>query len=205
MVRRTAEEVEQTRRDLLQAAQRLFAERGVSQTTLAQVASAAGMTRGAVYWHFDNKADLLRALWSEAKGPVNRFQEQIRAQLDEHGGLEALRSALLVSLNAVVNDEDYRQSLRIMLINSEQVGELAECFAQEDEQIDLIVDGLAQLLGKLKQAGELAPALDPAVAASGLTAYVIGLIYEYLKRPAKVPLDCQAEALLDLYLRGLRP
>lgn len=205
MVRRTAEEVEQTRRDLLQAAQRLFAERGVSQTTLAQVASAAGMTRGAVYWHFDNKADLLRALWSEAKGPVNRFQEQIRAQLDEHGGLEALRSALLVSLNAVVNDEDYRQSLRIMLINSEQVGELAECFAQEDEQIDLIVDGLAQLLGKLKQAGELAPALDPAVAASGLTAYVIGLIYEYLKRPAKVPLDRQAEALLDLYLRGLRP
>src|SRR3546814_1649852 len=57
-LRRTKEEALETRESILDAAERIFFERGVSRTTLDQIARAASVTRGAVYWHFQNKSDL---------------------------------------------------------------------------------------------------------------------------------------------------
>ena len=48
-MRRTKEDAQQTRESLLDAAECLFAERGVSRTSLQDIAKAAGVTRGAVY------------------------------------------------------------------------------------------------------------------------------------------------------------
>lgn len=61
-MRRTKAEAEQTRRALLDAALTLFSTQGYESTTLAQIARQAGTTRGAIYWHFKNKADMLSAL-----------------------------------------------------------------------------------------------------------------------------------------------
>ncbi len=55
-MRRTKEDAQLTREALLDAAEVLFAQRGVSRTSLQEIAKAAGMTRGAVYWHFKDKA-----------------------------------------------------------------------------------------------------------------------------------------------------
>src|SRR5690606_12983243 len=57
-MRRTKEQAEQTRASILAAAEQLFLEKGVAHSTLDQIARAAGVTRGAVYWHFENKAHL---------------------------------------------------------------------------------------------------------------------------------------------------
>ena len=72
MVRRTKAEAEATRQALLDAAERLFEARGVSRTSLQDIASAAGLTRGAVYWHFRDKADLFDARYQ----PVPDSQPQ---------------------------------------------------------------------------------------------------------------------------------
>jgi AcrR family transcriptional regulator len=57
-----AERSEDTRRRLLEAARRVFVQRGFHATTLEQVADAAGYTKGAVYSQFESKADLFFAL-----------------------------------------------------------------------------------------------------------------------------------------------
>ena len=58
MARRTKGEALETRHRILDVAERVFSERGVTRTSLADVAKAAGVTRGAIYWHFADKADL---------------------------------------------------------------------------------------------------------------------------------------------------
>ena len=58
MARRTKAEAEQTREQILDAAETVFLRRGVARASLEEIAKAAGVTRGAVYWHFRNKADL---------------------------------------------------------------------------------------------------------------------------------------------------
>ena len=62
MARRTKEEALETRNALLDAAELVFELRGVAGTALQEVAETAGVTRGAVYWHFRDKADLFNAM-----------------------------------------------------------------------------------------------------------------------------------------------
>jgi AcrR family transcriptional regulator len=52
----------QTRERLIEAAARVFAEKGFATTSLDEVADAAGLTKGAVYSNFENKEDLMRAV-----------------------------------------------------------------------------------------------------------------------------------------------
>ena len=72
MVRRTKEEAQETRNRILDTAEQVFVKKGVSNTSLAQLAEAAGVTRGAIYWHFRNKADLFDAMMSRVVLPMER-------------------------------------------------------------------------------------------------------------------------------------
>ncbi|MBI4030700.1 MAG: TetR family transcriptional regulator, partial [Proteobacteria bacterium] len=68
-MRRTKKDAEQTREDILDAAVCLFSERGIQTTTLDEIASKVGVTRGAVYWHFENKMDIFDALHERLHRP----------------------------------------------------------------------------------------------------------------------------------------
>ena len=70
MARRTKEEALATRHRLLDAAEVLFQAQGVSQTSLQQIAQQAGATRGAIYWHFKDKADLFNAMMDRVTLPL---------------------------------------------------------------------------------------------------------------------------------------
>jgi TetR/AcrR family acrAB operon transcriptional repressor len=62
MVRKTKAAALATRNSILDAAERMFCTRGVARTSLHEIADRKGLTRGAVYWHFKGKYDLLQAL-----------------------------------------------------------------------------------------------------------------------------------------------
>ena len=59
MPKRTHEEALQTKKQIMDAAVTLFSSKGDEKTSLSDVARAAGVTRGAIYWHFENKGELL--------------------------------------------------------------------------------------------------------------------------------------------------
>lgn len=65
MPRKTKEESIKTRSLLLEAALDVFSEKSFSEVTLSEIAERVGMTKGALYWHFKNKSDLLSKLIGE--------------------------------------------------------------------------------------------------------------------------------------------
>ena len=75
MARRTKEDAQRTRDRILDMAEREFLRRGVSRTSLQDIATAAGTTRGAIYWHFKSKNDLYFALLD------SRFQRDTTTML----------------------------------------------------------------------------------------------------------------------------
>ena len=70
MVKRTRDEAAETRNGILDAAERVFSVRGVSHTSLEDIAKAAGVTRGAIYWHFRNKSELFTAMVDRVTFPL---------------------------------------------------------------------------------------------------------------------------------------
>ena len=77
MVRKTKTEAQETRARLLDTAERVFSVSGVSRTLLAEIAEAAGVTRGAVYWHFKNKAALFDAMMQRVSLPMEEMSARI--------------------------------------------------------------------------------------------------------------------------------
>ena len=84
-MRRTKEDAEQTRKDILAAAMDIFSEKGYSKTTFDEIAKHVNLTKGAVYWHFRNKPDIVAAL-------INHYAERyicvIRRFINQHSETE---------------------------------------------------------------------------------------------------------------------
>jgi TetR/AcrR family acrAB operon transcriptional repressor len=83
MVKKTKEEAQETHAALLNAAEQVFAAKGVTNTTLNDVAQAAGMTRGAIYWHFKDKNALFKAMCDRAFLPMEVLLNEITSSTDD--------------------------------------------------------------------------------------------------------------------------
>src|SRR3569832_1743094 len=70
MARRTKQDALATRDSILDAAELQFEQQGVSRTTLQHIAAEAGVTRGAIYWHFHDKSDLFNAMMEKTVMPL---------------------------------------------------------------------------------------------------------------------------------------
>lgn len=73
MARKTLEESEQTRLRLMEAGTRMFAKYGYAYSTLEDIAKCAGLSRGAVYWHFKGKRELLLSIMNAWVLPLEGF------------------------------------------------------------------------------------------------------------------------------------
>jgi AcrR family transcriptional regulator len=102
--RRTqAERRAATRRALLDAARSLFAEKGYHGTAAEEIVQRAGLTRGALYHHFEGKKDLFRAVVDEMESEID---EEIEAAERAQSGLpEAVTAGYRAFLDAVLDPE----------------------------------------------------------------------------------------------------
>ena len=105
MAKRTKAEALKTRQELIETAIAQFAQHGVSKTTLNDIADAANVTRGAIYWHFENKTQLFNEMWLQQPSLRELIQEHLTAGL-EHDPFQQLREKLIVGNNNS-NDNSY--------------------------------------------------------------------------------------------------
>jgi TetR/AcrR family transcriptional regulator, acrAB operon repressor len=96
-MRRTKEEAEETRNAILAAAERLFSERGVNEVSLEDIVDSAGLTRGALNWHFQNKTGLLLALLDRISAPLGELANELAI----HPDLDPLRELANVTTRAL--------------------------------------------------------------------------------------------------------
>ena len=114
MARKTKEEARETRAAIQKAALALFATRGISETTLSDVARTAGVTRGAIYWHFENKEALLRSLRDETCLPYEQIALAGEKE-DEPDPLGRLRDMLRALIEDAAESGVTRQVFQIWL------------------------------------------------------------------------------------------
>jgi TetR/AcrR family acrAB operon transcriptional repressor len=122
MVRRTKQEALATRTSLLDAAERLFLCKGVSRTSLNDIALEAGATRGAIYWHFKDKADLFNAMMDRVTLPLEAGFEPVG--LPGCDPLPLLRTGVLRALRRMAGDEQTRCVFEVATQKVEYVDEL---------------------------------------------------------------------------------
>ena len=201
MARRTREEALATREQLLDAAERVFRKRGVGHTTLAEVADAAGVTRGAVYWHFRSKADLFEAMVARAEMPHETSMQRMENAADP---MAALRQGAMDSLTHLVTDARARAVYEIVFLRCEYTEELATVRHGQACARDNCYEKIEMAMRAAVERGQFPSGTDITLATRGIYAYVGGLMRDYLDAPDTIDPLTDAGALIDIYLEGLR-
>ncbi len=204
MARKTKEDTQRTYHALLDAATGLFIRQGVAKTTLSQIASDAGMTRGAIYWHFDNKDAVVQALWERNADRLHQaFSEMLEQIVPPHPALN-FRQALKHMLQGVVSDPEVGQVIRIVMHNVEFTDEQTELQRFLMNKKEEIYTALESAFLALQRHKALRVTLAPELLAHSLLSYIHGLIHSYLS-PGQRTLDLQRDGdrLLDLFLDAL--
>jgi TetR/AcrR family acrAB operon transcriptional repressor len=202
MVRRTKEEAQATRNLILDTAEVVFHERGVSRSTLNDIAQAAGLTRGAIYWHFKDKADLFNAMMQRVILPL----EEAALSSDDKAlddPLAYMRHNFTHALRLTVNDPQVR---RVFEIATHKVEYVEETQAVRDRHLATRDECLlhAQRGITLAMKRGLLPKRIPArTAALGLHALIDGLIQNWMLDPEAFDLVKVGQQVLDTYLAGL--
>ena len=203
MARKTKQDTLETRCHILDAAEKVFFEKGFSQTTLMDVANAAGMTRGAIYWHFKNKVDLFEAMAERIRLPLESLSDAC-ADRDEPDPLGRLREFWVQALKEAARNSRRRRILTILFHKCE--------LNQEAKQLEVrrqsaIIDYLQHMQGCLQSAidkGQLPADLNTHQAAVAKHALFIGLLNNWLFLPGSFDLEACAEPMVDSYFDMLQ-
>jgi TetR/AcrR family acrAB operon transcriptional repressor len=175
-MRRTKEEAEQTRRRIMTAALPVFDERGLARTTMQHIAEAAGVTRGAIYWHFADKQALFRAIRDDVSLPlVDRADFTL---LSDHQSepLERIERFLLDIITAVDQNARTRIACSVMSFKCEYVGEFESELDEYARNVERARKNLTQVYSEARARKQLHSALKPEVAALETLAFLTGLI-----------------------------
>lgn len=200
-MRRTKEEAEITRQNLLKAALIVFSRQGYATTRLEDIAEEAGVTRGAIYHHFGSKFELYNTLVAESSA---RFSPRIM-QAFEGGGnsLDILHRLFVGTLHYVADDDDFRAVQELVLFKTGIVPELEQGVQQKIEGTRGLVNLLAQTVRQGIDDGVIRTDVDPRDAALTFMGLQNGLLTLWLLDRHLFHLKERAEALADLFIQSV--
>ena len=196
-MRRTKEEAEQTRQDLLDAALTIFSKKGYSATRLEDIANAAGVTRGAIYHHFGSKSDLFLALMEEATTVGN---SAIDRAVGEGGTfVEVLSRILVYTFNLLEEDRRFSEVMALQLTTPD-VDALAQRRYEEAQELVQSISGFFKVI--IDQ-GELRPDLDPEIAARAFLGYQNGVAMLWLANRQAFSIKESGPELAEIFVHGI--
>jgi len=185
------------REQLLDAAARVFAERGYRGASVEAIAAEAGVTKGALYWNFENKEDLFFSLLEER---VDRRVRLLVEQTETVAGEDTVPPLVSREISDVVDEQ------RQMLLLTHEYWSLAardpELSARYAERQRSLRELVAHGIVAHHEATSVALTADPQELATAVIALANGLAMDRIVDPESVP-DSLLGQMLELIYDGL--
>ena len=201
-MRRTKDEAAVTRSAVLKAALTVFSRKGYAAATLEDIAKAAGVTRGAIYWHFKSKADLYNTLTGELSA---RGADLVQQAIGEGGNLlEILRRIFVRQCTLIEEDSEARAVMELALSRTGSDPEVQAGRRKQLEAGNALIEGIAGAMQQGIAQGVLRSDLDPGDMARAFIAFENGAIQLWLTSPKSFSLKQSAESFAEILISGLQ-
>lgn len=193
----------ETRDRIIASAARVFGQKGFQRASLDEVAADAGMTKGAIYWHFKSKNDLFFAMLDhrfrqDTVPLMGDFEALIRSGGDP---LTGLTDMFITGMRRCTEDPEWPR----LYFECLSLSRNADVRARLSSFYDAVCEMSASFTRELKQNG-LAPAeADPEVSAIFWTALFDGLILAWLIKGEQLELDRVLPPIFRMLWRGIAP
>ncbi|MEN3931427.1 TetR family transcriptional regulator [Microvirga sp. W0021] len=201
-MRRTKQEAEETRQLILQAARILFVQKGFAATTLDDIASKAGFTRGAVHWHFKNKFGVLLAIQEVERSPMEELVSRlgIDESLDPLAALSITTQRFFIDLAEIPDRRQLFQVIFREMHNTKFDRGFSKAAHFEQEVRHLIIN----ILKIAEDRNSLSEIWSPESAALALQTMIKGIITGWLYETSSFNLVEEGIPAIKNFLTSLR-
>jgi TetR/AcrR family acrAB operon transcriptional repressor len=203
-MRRTKEDAAKTRESIVSAALACFERHGIGQCTIEQIATEAGVTKGAIYWHFNNKREIFRALRQQVSLPLLDRADTTLLHDGLAPALDRVEQFLHATLNSLETDRRTREALGVMLFKCEYVESLAEELDDGRRNTRRLAEALESAYADAQRAGMLRKDLTPRVAAVETLVFLTGLTRLWLLDRGHCGFRRDARAAVRAHLHSRR-
>ncbi len=193
--------VETTKRKILEAAAKCFSEGGYAKTTMDKIAEEAGVSKGALYWHFKSKEELFVELKERSIAKARKQFEKLFAQKKPFD--IKLREAIGLYISFLVPE-----NREVARLNAEFLAEAPKIPKLNDmlkDQYEMFRSLIASTIGEAIEKGELRKDIDPEIVSLILLAMLDGLELHWAILELDFDWEKVKENLLDVLMKGMRP
>ncbi|MCO7223351.1 TetR family transcriptional regulator [Pleionea sp. CnH1-48] len=201
MPRKTKEEAEQTRLLLLSTALEVMSQKGVSKTTLNDIAKAAGLTKGAIYWHFNNKAQLMDEVITHYSQQVDEESERVMEE-QEHP-IKKILAGVDYYFAQLEASDDLQRVYQLLYHKCEFTEEMSVLIERMKTDLQHAFELFSTPIEQAQSQGLIGSDTDKENVVRGLIILVNGLMELWTFQQADWSIRQQAQLQLGIYLRGL--
>ena len=199
-MRKTKAEALKTREYLMLSALDTFYERGVSRASLNEIAQNAGVTRGALYWHFKNKEDLFDALFQHI---FHDLSQELEAdiQSDAPDLWDNFQRSLVNMIHRVQHNEAHHKFCNILHLKCEHTQQNQAIITLMQSYSNMWNTLLTSALTACIKQKSLPDNLDIPMAVIYIKSTVTGLMQTWLSQPDAFDLSETAERQIATSMR----
>lgn len=202
MARKCKEDAEKTRQAVLESALDVFSDKGYAKATFDEIAARAGFTKGAVYWYFRNKADLVAALiieYTESK------RLEILPRLPKGNTLDDLLEYFIVWADAAKKDLRFSRFQRFVMCQMEwSEAVMSRVLKTLTTTKDWHLEKVNQVLVESTKRGELKDSVDIEVVQHIIISTYMGIIFSSISKRVELDLIEMIRTGLTLLFDGIR-
>ena len=200
-MKKTKQEAEATKQAILQSAMDLFYQKGYSKTTFEEVSSRIGLTKGAVYWYFKNKPELVAAI-------INMYVDNKTIYLEQKVGrlkhLQDIETYFLAAADYILSDKNAMKVaffLSLQMEWSESI--ITKVLEGLSQNTKLCFEQVKNALILMQKSGEIRNDVDPELIASMIFNLWTGNLEAYLSKRSSFDLKYMMQKSFDLLFNGL--
>lgn len=186
MARKTKEEAQKTRQLILDTALSLFCANGITETSLTDIASMAGVTRGAIYWHFKNKNELFLTIWEEFCEPLSNLLDA-SISTDEPDPLGKLHSFLTALLHDMATNPGQQQMFVVLFNLDSSNKDIGEIHQHTQYKFQKFLSELELSIANAIHRGQIPYATDAKIVANLISATINGCILNMINNQLDTP------------------
>ena len=200
-MRRTKEDALITKREIIEKAVELFLQNGFSKTTLDEIAQQANVTRGAIYWHFKDKLDIVKELIEEEHQWMTKkldliFKETLAPFAKMHKIIEEI-------VRNFFDNKTFQDFIELTWFKIEY-SQLARLQTSKAELTDYFIENFKRVIDEAQSAGEISNEVNASDVTITITNMVNGMYRLYFILPEEVNTREEAMSLFNSYLNLIK-
>jgi TetR/AcrR family acrAB operon transcriptional repressor len=197
-MRRAKEDTEKTRQELLRVAVKVFNDNGYARTRLEDVAAAAGVSRGAIYYHFGSKAEIFKTVVMENKDQMFTIINEIIND-QSISKIQAIRSTFTEYLHRIEDDEYFRD-VETLLYKTELAGDLKDVTATFSTIMRDIFTLIKRVVSGAVKEGSLKKDLDLDSFTFAIMSYHYGLMSLWITNRDLFSIKEKSQEFINIFL-----